>query len=50
MAPENGSDIFEPERWGLPTEVIDGLADQLRDCWARFRTCFTSLYDFLIKL
>ena len=42
MAQENGSDMFDPERWGLPTEIIDGLADQLRDCWARFRSCFTT--------
>lgn len=42
MTQENGSDLFDPERWGLPTEIIDGLADQLRDCWARFRTCFTT--------
>ena len=42
MTQEYGSDLFDPERWGLPSEVIDGLADQLRDCWARFRTCFTT--------
>jgi SRSO17 transposase len=34
--------LFDPERWGLPTEIIDGLADQLRDCWARFQSCFTT--------
>lgn len=42
MTQENKSDLFDPERWGLPTEIIDGLAEQLRDCWTRFRPCFTT--------
>lgn len=44
--------IFDPKRWGIPDEVIDGLADSLRGTWTRFKDCFktktrdTSEYAF----
>jgi len=34
--------IFDGQRWGLPQEAIDDLADRLRRIWARFRDCFTT--------
>ena len=33
-------DIFDPNRWGLPTEAVADLADRLRRFWSRFRGCF----------
>lgn len=33
-------DVFDPERWGLPAEAVDDLADRLRHVWSRFRACF----------
>lgn len=46
------SSLFDAERWGLPKEAINSLADRLRDIWSRFRACFktktrdTSEYAF----
>lgn len=34
------SDMFDPERWGLPAEAVADLADRLRRIWTRFRDCF----------
>jgi len=44
--------IFDDQRWGLPQEAIDDLANRLRRIWTRFRECFktrtrdTSEYAF----
>jgi len=46
------SSPFDAERWGLPEEAINRLADRLRDIWSRFRVRFktktrdTSEYAF----
>jgi len=34
------SSLFDPQRWGLPTEAITNLAERLRGIWSRFRACF----------
>lgn len=34
------SDVFDPQRWGLPAEVVASLADRLWRTWSRFRHCF----------
>lgn len=34
------SSVFDPRRWGLPTQVVGELADRLRRIWGRFRHCF----------
>lgn len=39
---ERGTDIFDPDRWGLPADAIAGLADRLHLLWTRFRPCFTT--------
>lgn len=36
----NELDIVCPQRWGLPDEAIDDLADRLLRIWSRFRGCF----------
>src|SRR6478735_4124375 len=33
-------DVFDPDRWGLPTETIAGLGNRLCALWTRFRPCF----------
>jgi SRSO17 transposase len=38
--PTPDTDIFDPDRWGLPAEAIAGLADRLHTLWTRFRPCF----------
>ena len=38
--PTPDTDIFDPDRWGLPAEAIAGLADRLHALWTRFRPCF----------
>ena len=32
--------IFDPERWGLPKEAVDDIANRLRKTWDRFQDCF----------
>lgn len=32
--------ISNPEKWGLPKEAIESLAQRLRDIWIRFRKLF----------
>jgi len=34
------TDIFDPDRWGLPAEAITGLGTRLCALWTRFRPCF----------
>ena len=34
------TDIFDPERWGLPAKAVSELAHRLRRLWSRFRECF----------
>jgi len=34
------TDIFDPERWGLPAKAVSDLANRLRHLWSRFRDCF----------
>jgi len=33
-------DVFDPKRWGLPTEAVVDLADRLGGVWSRFQDCF----------
>ena len=33
-------DLYAPQRWGLPAEVIADLGDRLRRFWERFRPGF----------
>lgn len=46
-------DLFDPERWGLPPEAVEELADRLQRIWERFRprfktkTCDTSENAFV---
>ena len=41
MAKEtNELDVLAPQRWGLPTEAVNDLAERLRRIWSRFRSCF----------
>jgi SRSO17 transposase len=32
--------LFDPQRWGLPNDAIDNLADRLRGFCSRFKDCF----------
>ena len=32
--------LFDPQRWGLPAEAVEDLADRLWRVWFRFRECF----------
>lgn len=34
--------LFDPNRWGLPLEVIDDLATRLHRLWEDFHSCFTT--------
>jgi SRSO17 transposase len=49
----NELDVFAPQRWGLPAEAVNDLAERLRRTWARFHPCFktktrdTSEYAFV---
>ena len=36
------SNIFAPQRWGLPMEAVDDIANRLRNTWVRFQDCFKS--------
>ena len=31
---------FDAQRWGLPKEAVDDLANRLRRIWSRFKKCF----------
>jgi SRSO17 transposase len=35
----SSSNLFDPNRWGLPDEAVAGLGDQLRAFWQRYRPC-----------
>lgn len=37
---EPDADVFDPERWGLPSEAVTSLAERLQQTWTRFRACF----------
>ena len=39
---EPTSDLFDPERWGLPADAVASLAERLHALWTRFRPCFTT--------
>ncbi len=39
---EDEKSVFNPHRWGLPSETIIDLADRLHRIWSRFRNCFTT--------
>lgn len=39
---ETGVDIFDPDRWGLPADAVESLAERLHTLWTRFRPCFTT--------
>src|SRR5215210_7318583 len=46
LTPTPDTDIFDPDRWGLPAEAIAGLAGRLHALWTRFRPGFqTSTRD-----
>ncbi len=34
------ADVFEPDRWGLPADAVDALAERLHHLWSRFRPWF----------
>ena len=34
------SNELDPQRWGLPLEAVENLAERLRRIWSRFRFCF----------
>lgn len=36
----DGSSIFDPQRWGLPLEAVEDLAERLLRIWSRYRFCF----------
>lgn len=36
----NESNVLDPQRWGLPLEAVEELAERLRRIWSRFRFCF----------
>jgi len=36
----NKPGMFDPQRWGLPSEAVAGLADRLQGIWSRYRACF----------
>lgn len=36
----NEPNIFDAQRWGLPAEAVDDLADRLWCFWSRFRGCW----------
>jgi SRSO17 transposase len=36
----NQPEVFDPQRWGLPSEAVADLADRLRRTWSRFHDCF----------
>ena len=40
MNATNEGDEFDPERWGLPAEAVQDLAERLRQTWERYRACF----------
>src|SRR2546421_12245162 len=31
---------IDPVRWGLPSQAVNTLGDQLYECWERFHNCF----------
>ena len=31
---------LDAQRWGLPKEAVDDLANRLRRIWSRFKKCF----------
>ena len=33
------ADVLDPQRWGLPMEIVYDLGDRLRGFWERFRAC-----------
>lgn len=33
-------EMFDPTRWGLPTEAVAGLSNRLLCLWRRFQSCF----------
>ena len=36
----NENSIFNPARWGIPLNVVNGLGNILYDFWYRFKDCF----------
>ncbi len=34
------SGLLAPQRWGLPIEAVDDIANRLRNTWLRFQDCF----------
>ena len=34
------NNVFNPDRWGLPTQAVINLGSDLREYWARFGYCF----------
>jgi SRSO17 transposase len=36
----DGSNVLDPQRWGLPLEAVEDLAERLWRIWSRFRFCF----------
>jgi SRSO17 transposase len=40
LTPTPETDIFDPDRWGLPADAVASLAQRLHALWTRFRPCF----------
>ena len=40
LTPTPATDIFDPDRWGLPADAVASLAQRLHALWTRFRPCF----------
>jgi SRSO17 transposase len=41
MTKYNGeSDVYDPQRWGLPYQAVSALGNRLRCFWWRFQDCF----------
>jgi SRSO17 transposase len=40
--PPLSTDVFDPERWGLPLAAVQDLGQRLHECWERFHDCFTT--------
>jgi SRSO17 transposase len=40
--PQPNTDVYDPQRWGLPLAAAESLGQHLRDFWERYHDCFTT--------
>src|SRR6266496_2894897 len=40
--PQPKKDVYDPERWGLSPDAVQGLGQALHDIWERYHDCFTT--------